>query len=389
MFPFLPRLRKLIAPAALFLGLTGLSACQELAGGGPIVSAQAPIPVALLVPGGSGSATDEALARNLERAARMAVGDLQGVKIDLRVYNTRASANGAAAAADKAIKEGAKAIVGPVYAQAANAAGKVAAPHNINVLAFSNNAAIAGGNVLILGSTFDNTAERLMRFANGQGKRKVMIVHGNDPAGVAGKDAIEKAITSTGATLAGVVGYDLNQQSIVNALPVASKTARSTGANAVFLTATPDADLPFLAQLLPENGVKPSEVQYMGLSRWDARPQIFLQDGIQGGWFALPDPTVYPAFQKRYEAAYGAQPHPLAGLAYDGIAAIGALARAGRNDALTKTALTQGAGFRGAYGTFRLRLDGTNQRALAVARIQGNQVEVISPAPQRFGLGGS
>ena len=83
--------------------------------------------------------------------------------------------------------------------------------------------------------------------------------------------------------------------------------------------------------------------------------------------------------------AYGTAPHPIGGLAFDAIAAIGALASQGSGDALTRGALTQGAGFRGASGIFRLNGDGTNTRGLAVATIQEGQVTILSPAPQSFG----
>ncbi len=46
--------------------------------------------------------------------------------------------------------------------------------------------------------------------------------------------------------------------------------------------------------------------------------------GVQGGWFAMPDPGLQAQFRDRYAGAYGSQPVPVAGLAYDGIAAIGA-----------------------------------------------------------------
>ena len=75
----------------------------------------------------------------------------------------------------------------------------------------------------------------------------------------------------------------------------------------------------------------------------------------------------------------------MAGLAYDGIAAIGALVAQGNANALTAGALTQGAGFAGVNGPFRFRADGTNQRGLAIAQIQNNQVIVIDPAPRSFG----
>jgi hypothetical protein len=58
----------------------------------------------------------------------------------------------------QAVQDGAKIIIGPVFAQDAAAAGRAVAPRGINVLSFSNNTAVAGGNVFVLGNTFDNTA---------------------------------------------------------------------------------------------------------------------------------------------------------------------------------------------------------------------------------------
>ena len=48
----------------------------------PKVNGKTPVAVALLVPGGSGSASDSILAQSLENAARLAMADLSGVTID-------------------------------------------------------------------------------------------------------------------------------------------------------------------------------------------------------------------------------------------------------------------------------------------------------------------
>jgi ABC-type branched-subunit amino acid transport system substrate-binding protein len=67
----------------------------------------------------------------------------------------------AGALARQAVDEGAQVILGPFYSEEANAAGVAVANSGVSVLAFSNNTAIAGGNVFVLGQTFDNTARRL------------------------------------------------------------------------------------------------------------------------------------------------------------------------------------------------------------------------------------
>ena len=386
MFAVFARARK-AALAVVAVGATmALSACDTatVSSGGPSIDTSKPVPVALLVPRGSAQPGDAVLAQSLENAARMAIGDLKGAQIDLRVYDTQGNAATAASVAQKAVGDGARIILGPVYAESANAVGNAVAGQGVNVLSFSNNASIAGGNVFILGPTFDNTAERLAKFAARQGKRNVVTVYGNDVAGTAGRAAVDMAASRAGTRIVGSVPFEVSQQGVVAAVPRIKDMVDSKGADAIFLTANTAGALPLLTQLLPEAGVSPSAVQYIGLTRWDIPPQTLSLPGVQGGWFALPDPGKASQFQARYSAAYGGAPHPIGGLAYDGIAAIGALVGSGRSDALTGASLTQGAGFQGVGGIFRLLPNGTNQRGLAVASIQNRQVVVIDPAPASF-----
>lgn len=371
-----------------FTAVLFAAACQPSGGAGPTIDRNAPVPVALLVPAGTGESGDETIARSLRNAAQMAIGDLQGVAIDLRVYETGSSAAQAAAAASQAVDAGAKIILGPVYAEQANAVGHAVAGKGVNVLSFSNNADIAGGNVFVLGPTFQNTANRLVSYAQSQGRGRIMLAYDRTPAGEAGRRAIETAISRSGATLAGSSSYEFSQQGVISAAPAIAAQARGNGAQALFLTADTAGALPLLAQMLPEAGLDREVTKFIGLTRWDIPQATLAMPGVQGGWFALPDPGLNQQFQSRYWAAFGAQPHTIAGLAYDGIAAIGALVRSRGGDALTAQALTQGQGFVGVGGVFRLLPDGTNERGLAVAEIRSNQVSVIDPAPRSFGGAG-
>ncbi|WP_407495196.1 penicillin-binding protein activator [Pseudooceanicola sp. MF1-13] len=368
-----------------------LAACEPIslgtvAGGnsGQSIDTSKPIPVALLVPksGGSGDATVSA---SLENAARLAIADLNGARIDLRVYDTAGNEAQTTAVTNQAIADGAKIILGPLYGGNANAAGLAAAQKNVNVLAFTNNASLAGGNVFVLGHTFDNTARRLTSYAASQGKRKFVTVAAQNAAGELGRNAIASAAAASGASVVGNVTYSYSQQGVIAAVSQVKSTVDQTGADAVFLTSNTNAALPFFAQLLPERGVDPAVTQYIGLTRWDLPPQTLDLPGLQGGWFTLPDPNRSAEFRNRYQAAYGTGPHPLAGLAYDGIAAIGALAGRGNSSALTAASLTQGAGFQGVEGVFRFRPNGVVERGLAVATIRNKQVVVIDPAPRSFG----
>ncbi len=383
--------RRHAAKVVLSVAALWLAACDPVgplaSAEGPQVDRNAPVPVALLIPGGSGQASDQLLARSLENAARMAINDLGGVRIDLRVYNTGGQAAQAATVATQAVDEGAQIILGPVFGGEANAVGNAVAGRNINVLAFSNNTDIAGGNVFVLGHTFQNSADRLVRYAARQGRDDILIVHERNPAGDAGRRAIEQAISASSARLAGVESFEFSQNGVIQAMPRISAAANA--ADAVFLTADTAGALPLLTQLMPENGVDPAVTQYIGLTRWDIPQATLSLPGVQGGWFAMPDPALNRQFEARYTSAYGNAPHPIAALAYDGIAAIGAAVRSGNPNALTRAGLTQSQGYVGVNGVFRLRPDGTNERGLAVAQIRNNEVVVIDPAPRSFSGAGS
>ncbi|MBE0412070.1 penicillin-binding protein activator [Yoonia sp.] len=392
MFARFTTARKPIMQFFAMISLLWFAACDVAvapqANTGRQIDPADPVQVALLVPRGSGQGSDDFLAQNFENAARLAIADLTGAEIALRIYNTAGNPAQAAAVARAAVNDGAKIIIGPLYAETANAAGVAVAGRNVNVLAFSNNPAIAGGNVFVLGATFDNTANRLVQYGTRQGINRYMVLYGDDLAGQAGRDAISRSVQRNGAQVVAVEGYPLSQQGIFGATRQIVASARNSAAQAVFITASVNADLPILATALPDAGLDADSVRFIGLTRWDSAPQALALPGLQGGLFTMPDQGTANQFVNRYAATYGEQPHPLAGLAYDGIAAIGALVATGNRDALTKAALTTPAGFRGTSGVFRLLPNGLNERALAVATIQNNQVVTLEQAPRNFGAAG-
>ena len=378
---------RLCLLAVALASLALLSACETGAPSGQATGGYngTPVAVALLVPSGSGVAGDDLIATGLENATRMAIADLGNVLVDLRVYSTAANPDIAAEMASKAVDDGAKIILGPFYGAEANKAGAAVAGRGVAVISFSNNPAIAGGNVFILGQTFDSTANRLASYAVTKGLTRIMVVSDQTAAGEVGKAAIQSAVVSAGGSVAAVGSYQFSQNGIVQAVSDIASSAKSSTSQAVFLTADTGGALPLLTQLLMENGVDPVTTQYIGLTRWDIPAANLTQPGVQGGWFALPDPGLALQFQSRYQSAYGAAPHATAGLAYDGMAAIGALVKQNGPDGLGAGSLTQGAGFVGVNGIFRFLPNGTNERGLAVAQIVNQQVTVIDPAPRAFG----
>lgn len=385
--------RKLIGRRGVVAGLVSavvLAGCEGGIGpvGGGGVNADRPVTVALLVPGGSGDEGRDVLATGLENAARLAIADLQGVQIDLRVYQTAGDAGRAASVAQQALGDGAKIILGPLFADSAQAVGQAVASSGVNVLSFSNNPSAASRNVFLLGPMFDNTATRLMDFAADQGKGRIMLVAEQNRAGDVATSAVQRAASRSSAELVALESYPFSQQGVVQALPNIAAKARSGNAQTLMFTAGSEGALPLLAELLPQNGLSPQKFQFAGLTRWDIPASTMSLSGVQGGWFTLPDPGLMRQFEARYTGSYGEAPHPVASLGYDAVAAVGALLRAGGANALAAQRITQGSGFAGVTGVFRFFPDGTNERGLAIAEIRDGESVVISPAPRSFGEGG-
>lgn len=389
-------LRHVLMKAATVASALFLAACEPTGGTtqargpetGPLIDPSEPVRVALLAPGGTGSQDLEWLARSLKNAARMAAADAQGATIDLRVYDSGASTESAVAQANAAADAGAQIILGPLFAEGANAVGNAMKARNINVLTFSNNTQVAGGNVFVLGNSFENIADRLVGYGLSQGKRNVLVVAENDVAGQLGGRAIETAIARNGARLAGRVDHPVSISGIDGVVPRIAEAARTSQVDAVFMTANNQAVLPYLTQSLAAAGVRSPGTQMVGLTRWDQPADRLGMPQLAEGWFAIPDQTLQRQFEARYAQAYGEAPHQLGSLAYDGVAAIASLVRNGQRNALTSTGLTQRSGFAGVGGVFRLQPDGTVQRGLAVATIRGGQLVVLDPAPRNSrGLG--
>lgn len=355
-------------------------------GGGPNLKSGETVQIALLIPQSDPNTGN--IPQSLENAARLAIAEIPGANIELKVYDTAGRAGTAAAQAQRAVDEGAKLILGPLFGEAANAAAVAVADEGVNVLSFSNNTTIAGGNLFILGSTFDSAAERLVSYGARNGKKNIAVLYQNNIAGQLGRNAIQGAATRNGGQVVAAEGYELNTESLTAAIGRVKSATSGGAADSLYLTDSWDGGLSVVLQLAPEQGVSPASTQYAGITRWDVRSDGFKLPGIEGAWFAIPDNASTSAFEQRYAARYGAQPHALAGLAFDGVAAVGALLKKGRNDALTRSALTQGAGFQGASGVFRLLNNGTNQRAMGVATVRNQQVVILDPAPRSFGGAG-
>lgn len=339
--------------------------------------------IALLLPYGDENRKDLiALASSLENSARLALSDKAADGFELQVYQTLGTVEGAETAAQAALNDGAIVIVGPVFSDASIRVAKIAAPQRVPVFSFSNDASIVGGNLFILGHTFENAANRIIKFAAISGHQQFLTVYAKNPQGQAGKSAIENAARQSVNGLLNSVSYEFSQKGVVDSIPKIVQTVEQSETDIIIFTADTAGGLSLLGQMLPEAGVDTERVKFAGLTRWDIPKNNLQIEGLQGGWFVLPDPNLFSSFSFRYQYQYGDPPHPLASLAYDGIiVAMEIIDRSGRANLRI---LSNPRGFSGVTGPFRFQSNGQIERSLAIAEVQNSNAQIISAAPRNF-----
>lgn len=284
------------------------------------------------------------LARSMQHAAVFAQPP-GATKTTLAVFDTGATAEGAATAAAAAVKRGAPLLVGPLFA--AQVAAAVAAARGVPVVALSNDPASAGG-AFVLGITPAQTVGAILGYARSRGVRRVAIAGGTSRWELLAAAAARAAAADLGLTL--------------------SDFAPGTVSDAVLVTGDADA-LAAAARTLQGSGI-----QLLGTYQGMALSGAGLA-AIEGAWLAAPDPDGFADFARRFETAFGNPPGQIAGLAYDAIGIARTLRAAGHLD---RDGLTGSAGFAGVTGAVRFRADGSATRELAIVVAENGAFRAVA-----------
>lgn len=331
--------------------------------------------VGLLLPlTGNGSDVGEAMLR----AAEMAVFDIGAERFELLPRDTRGTADGAAAAARSALDGGAQLILGPLFSGSVQAVRPIASAANVNVLAFTTDANVAGGNVFVMGFVPDDQVERIVRFSANRGLTRYALLAPQTPYGQVVANALRGAAGQAGGQVTQVQLYEADRRDFSE--PVQSLAAASDSFDAILL---PDSGLRLLtvAPFLPYHGLR--QTQVLGTGLWDGS-DVGREPALVGAWFAAPEPGLRRRFEIEYRANFGELPPRLATLSYDAIALAAVVSRMPGGTAFSRGALTDPSGFAGLDGIFRFGPGNVVQRGLAVLEVTANGAEIVDPAPESF-----
>ena len=333
------------------------------------------------------SGPNASLGQGMLDAAQIALFDIQGARIALLPRDTRGTAEGAGTAARDALDQGARLLIGPLTAPEVEAVKPIAAERGVAVLGFSTLVNVAGGGTYVMGLLPSEEVRRVVSFARQKGAQRFAVLA---PGNAYGQLVVQALRTEADAEQVSVVDPVFFNPGAVDLAPSVrqlthydkSKPAGEPGFDAVLL---PEGgqQLKLLGPLLPQYGLDPGKVHYLGTGLWDD-PSLASESELEGAWYAAPDPNGRADFEKRFAALYGHPPPRLATLAYDATALAAALSRGPEGADFSADALTNPNGFLGLDGIFRLRADGRVERGLAVIEIHKTGSTIMSPEPQSF-----
>lgn len=318
---------------------------------------------------------------SLKNAAEMALAEFPNADLTLLVKDDRGTPEGARAAAQEALSEGAELIIGPLFAPSVQAAAQVARGANRPIIAFSSDTSVASRGVYLLSFPPENDVNRVIAYASQQGRKSFAALLPDTAYGKVVEAAFQQAVASRGGRVAAIEHFGADPAAMRSAVQRLMPSLQQ--ADALFVPAAADT-MPTLGQLLQEAGYNPAKVKPLGTGVWNDAG-IARVPAIQGGWFASPDTAGFNAFAGRYQQRFNSAPTRTATLAYDAVSLSAALARTQGSQRFSESVLTNASGFAGADGVFRFRPDGQVERGLAVLELRNGQIVTINAAPRDLG----
>lgn len=329
--------------------------------------------VALLVPL---SGSNAGVGASLANATQLALLDTRNEQVRITRYDT---ATGAAAAANRAIADGARLILGPLLAEDVRVVTPIARRAGVPLLAFSNDTSVAGNGAYVMGYAPAQSIERVVGYAKSRGVSNFGGLVPNALYGTRASTAFLRAVESAGGRVVALQTYDRGSGAIGAAV---NRMAKDAPFDAVLVADSGGAAataVPLLRRASPRTRI-------LGTELWNTDNSIAAKPALDGAWFASVSDNLYRQYATKYRARFGAAPYRLSSLGYDAVLLTVRIARDWRVGAPFPEARLRGAeGFAGIDGAFRFGRDGVADRMLEVQEIRGGTTSVVSPAPGGFG----
>ncbi len=331
--------------------------------------------VALILPlSGSASTVGQSMA-NGARLAMDHVVSTGGQYIHLVVKDSGSSSETARLAAQQALAEGARLILGPLTADAVASAGAVAKPANVPLIGFSSTSSVATDGIYLLSVLPEAEIMRALGYARTQGRQTVAAIIPDTPLGRVQAETLRQAAGELGMRVAAIEMF-ADEARARTAIERLAPAIRSDQIDTLYI---PDrATAPSFGILLDAARIDGADVTIVGSADWEGEGAIASQATLSGAVYPAIDPAGLAAMTPQYRARFGSAPHQFATLAFTAVILA-------NNSALSGTtppygnALLAPSGFRGRDGLFRFHFDGRGEYGLVMRRIEKGRAITIDP----------
>ena len=328
--------------------------------------------VALLVPL---SGSNAGVGRSIANATQLALLDARSQQVRITNYDT---AGGAAAAANRAIAEGAQLILGPLLADDVRAVAPIARRAGVPVISFSNDVSLGGNGTFVLGYAPSQSVERVVKFARSQGVTNFGGLVPNALYGSRASSVFLRAVEQAGGRVVSLQTFDRAPAAVAQAVTRMNKDAPFDAVLVADGSATAATAAPLLRRASPST-------RLLGTELWNSDRAVATQAALNGAWFASVPDNLYRQYAQNYRARFNAAPYRLSSLGYDAVLLVVRISRDWRvGSAFPQSRLRDADGFAGIDGAFRFGRDGVAERALEVQEVRGGTTVTVSPAPTRF-----
>lgn len=355
--------------------------------------------------------------QGLKNATMLALEDMNNPNLILQFYDTQGTSEGARVAAENALNQQVKLIIGPLMASSVEAISNQTRNRGVPVVAFSTNESVLQNQVYTLGLLIEEQVNRIVGYAATKGRSKFALLLPDNSTGLAVAKAAVRSAKKHGGNVVKIAFYapdTTDFTSVIRELsnfdsrsePVKREKARLTALaqsgdaearkalKRLNLKETADG-VDFDAVIIPESGgrlksatamfgyydVFAPDVMFLGTSVWE-NTSLNRETTLNHAAYPVLSRTHSAYFNKKYQSLYGNYPNSLFSFAYDAVALASVLARSNPSD--LDAAITIPDGFIGINGVFRIFENGKNQHSLDIMEVQSQADIIVDEAPKKF-----
>lgn len=327
------------------------------------------------------------MGQNMKNAAMMAIGDTNNEHLVVQFYDTKGTSSGARVAFENAMNANSRMILGPLLADEVAAISPEARSRNIPIVSFSTSPTVLQDGVYSLGLLNDDQVKTIIRYAANQGRQRLAAVLPDNQSGINMFSSLISAAQKYGVRVTKVGFYNPDSMDFTS-LVTSMTSGSSKGSNA-------ERDFGFDALLVPESGnrlkaitsmfsyydVSAPQVLFMGTSVW-ANTGLSKETELYGAVYPVIPLSRLDTFSKKYQELFASKPNGLSVFAYDAVLMASALSR--QNPSYLKEEITNGEGYNGMSGVFRILPNGLNEHGLDIVKVTTGREQIVESAPSRF-----